>query len=41
MTDAWLAVDGHPSSLRRLVAEGRDGVTRAIAARATDAAAAT
>jgi aminopeptidase N len=39
MTDAWLAVDGHPSSLRRLVAEGRDGVTRAIAARAKDAAA--
>jgi aminopeptidase N len=39
MTDAWLAVDGHPSSLRRLVAEGRDGVVRAIAARAADAAA--
>jgi len=40
MTEAWLAVAGHPSSLRRLVAEGRDGVVRALSARAKDAAAA-
>jgi aminopeptidase N len=40
MTDAWLAVDGHPAPLRRLVAEGRDGVVRALAARARDAHAA-
>jgi aminopeptidase N len=40
LTDAWLAADGHPPSLRRLVAEGRDGVVRAIAARAKDAASA-
>jgi hypothetical protein len=26
LTDAWLARDGQPASLRRLVAEGRDGV---------------
>ena len=32
-TDAWLADDGHPASLRRLVAEGRDGVVRALKAR--------
>ena len=38
-TDAWLAGDGHPASLRRLVAEGRDGVVRALKARARDAAA--
>ncbi|BFU46489.1 aminopeptidase N [Krasilnikovia sp. MM14-A1004] len=37
MTDAWLARDGHPQSLRRLVAEGRDGVLRAHKARARDA----
>ncbi|MFJ6200025.1 aminopeptidase N [Micromonospora sp. NPDC092111] len=36
-TDAWLAGDGHPASLRRLVAEGRDGVVRALKARAKDA----
>jgi aminopeptidase N len=36
-TDAWLAGDGHPASLRRLVAEGRDGVVRALRARAKDA----
>jgi aminopeptidase N len=36
-TDAWLAGDGHPASLRRLVAEGRDGVQRALKARAKDA----
>ena len=35
-TDAWLAVEGHPAPLRRLVAEGRDGVVRALAARAKD-----
>jgi aminopeptidase N len=37
-TDAWLAGEGHPAPLRRLVAEGRDGVVRALRARATDAA---
>ncbi|MEU4383306.1 aminopeptidase N [Micromonospora echinofusca] len=36
-TDAWLAGDGHPASLRRLVAEGRDGVVRALRARERDA----
>jgi aminopeptidase N len=36
MTDAWLAGDGRPASLRRLVAEGRDGVLRALKARAKD-----
>jgi aminopeptidase N len=40
LTDAWLARDGHPHSLRRLVAEGRDGVVRALRARAKDRAAA-
>jgi len=40
MTDAWLAQEGHPAPLRRLVAEGRDGVVRALRARARDAAAA-
>jgi len=39
LTDAWLARDGHPASLRRLVAEGRDGVLRALKARAKDKAA--
>ncbi len=38
-TDAWLAQPDRPSSLRRLVAEGRDGVVRALAARARDGAA--
>ncbi|MGH3727351.1 MAG: ERAP1-like C-terminal domain-containing protein, partial [Micromonosporaceae bacterium] len=38
-TDAWLAEPDHPAGLRRLVAEGRDGVLRALAARARDAAA--
>jgi aminopeptidase N len=38
LTDAWLATDGHPASLRRLVAEGRDGVLRALKARAKDIA---
>ena len=36
-TEAWLAQDGHPAPLRRLVAEGRDGVVRALKARAKDA----
>ncbi|WP_346538626.1 aminopeptidase N [Micromonospora sp. DPT] len=36
-TDAWLAQDGHPAPLRRLVAEGRDGVVRSLRARAKDA----
>jgi aminopeptidase N len=36
LTDAWLERDGHPQSLRRLVAEGRDGVVRALRARARD-----
>ncbi|MBY8873220.1 aminopeptidase N [Micromonospora sp. PLK6-60] len=36
-TDAFLAAEGHPASLRRLVAEGRDGVVRALKARARDA----
>ncbi|AGZ39782.1 putative aminopeptidase [Actinoplanes friuliensis DSM 7358] len=40
LTDAWLAAEGHSPSLRRLVAEGRDGVLRALKARAKDAAAA-
>ncbi|MEE6262684.1 aminopeptidase N [Plantactinospora sonchi] len=40
-TDVWLAESGHPAPLRRLVAEGRDGVLRALKARARDAAAAT
>ncbi|MFF5290864.1 aminopeptidase N [Paractinoplanes globisporus] len=40
LTDAWLARDGQPASLRRLVAEGRDGVVRALKARARDLAAA-
>ncbi|PZF95998.1 aminopeptidase N [Micromonospora deserti] len=35
-TDAWLAQEGHPAPLRRLVAEGRDGVVRALRARAKD-----
>jgi aminopeptidase N len=38
-TDAWLAVEGHPAALRRLVVEGKDGVLRAIKARAKDASA--
>jgi len=35
-TDAWLAQPDRPAPLRRLVGEGRDGVTRALAARARD-----
>ena len=38
-TDEWLARGGHPAPLRRLVQEGRDGVERALRARAKDAAA--
>jgi len=37
-TDAFLAQDGLNSACRRLVGEGRDGVERALRARATDAA---
>jgi aminopeptidase N len=36
--DAFLAVDGLPSALRRLVSEGRADVQRALAARAADSA---
>ena len=39
LTDAWLATGQHSPSLRRLVAEGRDGVLRALKARAKDASA--
>ncbi len=35
-TDAWLASDGHPAPLRRLLGEGKDGVVRALRARAAD-----
>jgi aminopeptidase N len=38
-TDAWLSGVGHPAPLRRLVNEGRDGVVRALKARARDAVA--
>jgi aminopeptidase N len=34
---AWLAEEGHPAPLRRLVAEGNDRIVRAIKARARDA----
>ncbi|MFG1608799.1 aminopeptidase N [Actinoplanes sp. NPDC049265] len=37
-TDAWLSTEGHNPSLRRLVAEGRDGVVRALRARKKDTA---
>ncbi len=39
-SDAWLAEPDHPAPLRRLVAEGRDGVVRALRARTKDASAA-
>jgi len=39
-TDAWLAGEGHPPALRRLVAEGKDATERALRARARDLAAA-
>ncbi|HWB37419.1 MAG TPA: hypothetical protein VHA75_15485, partial [Rugosimonospora sp.] len=38
-TDAWLALPDRPAPLRRLVSEGRDGITRALAARRRDTAA--
>jgi aminopeptidase N len=38
LTDQWLAQPGHPAPLRRLVAEGRDGVLRALRARRRDTA---
>ncbi len=38
-TDAWLALPDQPAPLRRLVGEGRDGVSRALAARHRDTAA--
>jgi aminopeptidase N len=38
-SEAWLAEDGHHNAVRRYVGEGRDGVQRALRARATDAAA--
>ncbi|WP_155369928.1 aminopeptidase N [Catellatospora vulcania] len=37
--EAWLAEEGHPGPLRRLMAEGNDRVLRAMKARAKDAAA--
>jgi aminopeptidase N len=40
LTDAWLAREGSPAPLRRLINEGRDGVLRALKARAKDASAA-
>jgi aminopeptidase N len=36
--DAFLAGDGLPTALRRLVSEGRADVQRALAARAADSA---
>jgi aminopeptidase N len=39
-TDHWSGGPARPASLRRLIAEGRDGVQRALAARAADALAA-
>ncbi|HZM76090.1 MAG TPA: aminopeptidase N [Candidatus Limnocylindrales bacterium] len=38
--EAWLAEDGHPASLRRLISEGNDRIKRSLRARARDAAAA-
>jgi aminopeptidase N len=38
--EAWLAEDGHPAPLRRLVAEGNDRVLRALKAREKDGSAA-
>jgi len=37
-TEAWLADPDKPAPLRRLIAEGRDGVVRAGKGRARDAA---
>jgi aminopeptidase N len=39
LTDAWLARAGSPAPLRRLIAEGRDSILRALKARAKDAGA--
>ncbi|HEY2673808.1 MAG TPA: aminopeptidase N [Rugosimonospora sp.] len=39
-TDAWLADPDKPAPLRRLIGEGRDGIVRALRARARDSAAA-
>jgi aminopeptidase N len=36
LSDAWLADSDEPAPLRRLIAEGRDGVARALRARARD-----
>jgi aminopeptidase N len=36
--DRWLASNGHPAALRRLVSEGRAGIVRALAAREFDSA---
>jgi aminopeptidase N len=36
-TDAWLSAQGHPAAARRLITEGRDGIVRAMKARAKDA----
>jgi aminopeptidase N len=38
-TDRWLEQPGTEAALRRLVAEGRDGVVRAVAAQERDRAA--
>jgi aminopeptidase N len=38
-TDAFLATEGLSTACRRLVGEGRDGVERAVRARACDASA--
>ncbi|MEH1129950.1 aminopeptidase N [Micromonospora sp. CPCC 206061] len=38
-TEAWLTQEGHPAPLRRLVAEGKDGIVRALRARLRDASA--
>ncbi|MFC0038684.1 aminopeptidase N [Actinomadura rayongensis] len=38
-TDAYVAAENPPPALRRLLSEGRDGVARALRARARDAAA--
>jgi aminopeptidase N len=35
--DAWLADQGQPASLRRMVSEGRDGIARALRGRQRDA----
>jgi aminopeptidase N len=39
MSDEWLAANAEPAPLHRLIAEGRDGVIRALKARARDNAA--